>query len=134
MTEPIYALDTNILIEAFNKRRPDHSLVERIRGVDLRRLSLPAIVRAEVRYGALRSSDPERNLDRWEQILAPFAYLAFERSAADHHAEIRVALRSKPIGERDLMIAAIARSRGAIVITRNVGEFGRVPALLVEHW
>lgn len=40
----------------------------------------------------------------------------------------------RPIGERDLLIASIARSRGLTVLTRNLSEFGRVPGLRAEDW
>jgi len=39
-----------------------------------------------------------------------------------------------PIGPYDLLIAAQARRRGAILVTANVREFGRVPRLKVEDW
>jgi tRNA(fMet)-specific endonuclease VapC len=34
----------------------------------------------------------------------------------------------------DLQIAAIARSAGLCVVTCNVSEFSRVPALMIENW
>ena len=40
----------------------------------------------------------------------------------------------QPIGVNDLHIAAHARSEGLVMVTNNVGEFARVPALQVEIW
>jgi tRNA(fMet)-specific endonuclease VapC len=40
----------------------------------------------------------------------------------------------RPIGERDLLIAATAKSLVLIVVTHNVREFSRVPDLKVEDW
>jgi tRNA(fMet)-specific endonuclease VapC len=45
-----------------------------------------------------------------------------------------LARAGQPIGPHDTMIAAIARSRGATIVTHNTAEFGRVPSLLVEDW
>ena len=39
-----------------------------------------------------------------------------------------------PIGPCELMIAAHARSQGLTLVTHNLGEFQRVPGLLVESW
>ena len=38
------------------------------------------------------------------------------------------------VGAADLMIAAHARAVGAIVVTNNVKDFGRVKGLQVENW
>jgi tRNA(fMet)-specific endonuclease VapC len=94
------------------------------------------ITLAELWFGALKSTRPERTRASVDAFLRPFEVLLFDRDAAGSYAEIRLRLErlGRPIGERDLLIAAIARSRSLTVVTHNVGEFGRVPGLTVEDW
>lgn len=42
--------------------------------------------------------------------------------------------RGQMIGSNDLLIAAHARSLGAVVVTNNVKDSGRVKGLEVENW
>jgi len=53
-----------------------------------------------------------------------------------HCGAIRAALekKGKTIGVNDLHIAAHARSEGLILVTNNLREFARVPALQTENW
>jgi len=62
--------------------------------------------------------------------------LAYGINAARHYGAIRAALekRGQPIDVNDLHIAGHARSEGLILVTNNVSEFARVPALEVENW
>ena len=39
-----------------------------------------------------------------------------------------------PIGPYDVLIAGQARSRGAVLVTGNTGEFARVRGLRTEDW
>ena len=62
--------------------------------------------------------------------------LPFDHDAADAYALVRFKLErvGRPIGERDLLIASIALSRGLTVVTHNVSEFSRVSGLTSEDW
>ena len=50
--------------------------------------------------------------------------------------DIRVTLEraGAPIGPFDILIAAQARRRGALLVTANGREFGRVPGLRFDDW
>jgi tRNA(fMet)-specific endonuclease VapC len=127
-----YLLDTDTCIEVLRGREPTGS---RVKGRSPDDLAVSAMTVAELRFGALNSSAPERVLAAVEAFLsAPVEVVPFDGYAAVEHAGVRFALRATPIGERDLVIAATARAGGLVVVTRNGRHFGRVPGLRVEDW
>lgn len=62
--------------------------------------------------------------------------LNFDQDDAREAGEIRATLRAAgtPIGPYDVLIAAQARRRDAVLITTNTREFVRVPGLRIEDW
>ena len=129
----MFSLDTNICI-ALLKGEP--AAVDRLRGCSPATVVVCAVVRAELQYGARKSAQVERNLGRLDRFLAPLHNLPFDERAAAEFGLIRVSLEraGQPIGAYDLLIAAIARAHDLTVVTRNHGEFARVPGLRVEVW
>jgi len=71
-------------------------------------------------------------------FLEPFAdrILPFDEQAAREYGAIRAHLESRGemIGDRDCMIAAIARSQSMALVSHNVADFSRVPGLKVQDW
>lgn len=128
-----FLLDTNTCVYAI-KRRPN--AIRRLQSLSPDDVVVSSITLAELWFGAAKSSEPQRTRASVDAFLRPFAVLPFEREAADAYAEIRFRLEraGRPIGERDLLIAAIARSRRLTVVTHNLDEFSRVPGLRVEDW
>jgi tRNA(fMet)-specific endonuclease VapC len=132
MKGDLYLLDTDTCIALL---RGEERVIRRVRQESPDDVAVSAMTEAELAYGALKSSSPKRNRDRVEALLAaPFEILPFDREAARCHAELRFALRSQPIGERDLVIASIAVSRGRVLVTGNRREFERVPHLALVNW
>lgn len=130
-------LDTNIAIYVINRRVPAVRLrlAEQLRlGTEI---GLPVIALFELRYGQARSDRRVESERLLAEFLAPgIVILPFEVEDAIHAGDIRADLESKgtPIGPYDCLIAAQARRRGATLVTANVGEFGRVPGLIVANW
>lgn len=58
--------------------------------------------------------------------------LRFDEEAAETFHRLQ-ASRLK-VGTMDLKIAAICVSHAALLLTRNLGDFEKVPALRVENW
>jgi len=97
-----------------------------------------SIVLAELWYGAEHGDQRHRahNFQLVNDLVTQYDSLLFDNLAAREYAMIREQLSraGRTIGPHDTMIAAIARSRGATVVTHNTAEFSRVPSLLVEDW
>jgi tRNA(fMet)-specific endonuclease VapC len=126
-------LDTNALSELI--RNPQGALARQLGAIAPERICTSIVAACELRFGALRKGSAPLTR-RVEQLLGALTVLPFEPPADAHYADIRATLerRGKPIGSHDLLIAAHARSRGMVLITRNLGEFRRVPKLPAEGW
>jgi len=128
-----YLLDTNAWI-AFMKGHP--SVVGGVRRVGWEALYLCAPVWSELWFGACKRQRVAENQARLRDLAEQVTSLPFDGRAAEHCGDIRAVLarQGQPIGPYDAQIAAIARVAGICAVTRNVSEFGRVPALRVENW
>lgn len=128
-------LDSNTISYYF---RGDPLVVPRLQALRPADLGVPAIVEYELRYGLLRL--PEQiaapRLLALAQLLRPMQLLPFDSECAALAARIRVDLEvvGTPIGAHDTLIAATALRHQAILVTRNVREFSRVPGLQWLNW
>ena len=130
-------LDTNAVIAVLNDRSsPVRARIDAAIGLG-RTLAISPIVLFELRYGAAKSARPERNTQRIADFLSgPIEVLPFEPTDADEAGDIRAVLEraGTPIGPYDVLVAAQARRRDALLVTANEREFARVPRLKFEDW
>lgn len=130
----IYLLDTNACIASIN---PGHSPVKlKLAQHSAYEIALCAVVRAELLWGAWRSSRRESNLVLLRNFFAVCPSLPFDDAAAECYGRIRADLtqKGKPIGPNDLMIAAIALASDLTLVSHNTREFSRVDGLRLEDW
>lgn len=133
----MFCLDTNIVIFALNKRRPAVDVRLRAELAAGTRLLLPSIVLFELRYGIARSDRREASTRLLDAFLtAGFEIAPFEDEDATEAGDIRASLANAgtPIGPYDVLIAAQARRRGAVLVTDNRREYERVIGLMVTDW
>ena len=132
----MYMLDTNILI--FTMRHPDSVCAGKVGLHSGQDLCISVVTYAELEYGIMNSSDPERNRNAVRRILAGIRILNFDMVAAIHYGEILADLKRKGLSntcmDRDKMIAAHSRSLGMTLITDNLKHFNNINGLSVENW
>ncbi len=133
----MFYLDTNVVIGVMNRRAPRLAARLEQEIVLGARLVLPAAVLYELRYGASKSQTPDRNHARIDTFLDGVPEVVdFDAGDATEAGDIRAYLEAKgaPIGPYDILIAAQARRRGAVLVTLNRNEFERVPGLMATDW
>lgn len=128
-----YLLDTNVLSDLMS--RPAGPAARRLAAVGEDAVVTSVVVAGELRYGAVKRGSP-RLTGRVEALLAELPVLPLAPPADAAYGRLRAALEAAgtPIGGNDMLIAAHALALGRVVVTANMGEFGRVPGLAVEDW
>lgn len=85
-----------------------------------------------------KARGPEAEIEAYGRLLQHLGafrhidVLPYTKSADMHFRRLR-ALRIR-VGSLDLRIAAVVPSHDAILLTRNVRDFGKVPGLRLEDW
>lgn len=98
-------------------------------------LALSTISLAELRYGVQKKKS-RRLSTLVDLFLELVTVVDFDVAAAECYAGIRIQLEKagRPIGGNDMLIAAVAKSRGYTLVTNNVNHFGRVKGLQIVNW
>ncbi len=129
-----YLLDTNTCIRYINGRAP--RVRDQVNSKSSSDIVISSITKGEMYFGSSKSQTPERSRAKQDDFLRQFESIPFDDDAAEEYGSIRAYLekRGSPIGKHDMLIAAIARAKGLIVVTHNIREFKRIPGLNVEDW
>lgn len=129
----LYMLDTNIISDLL--RNPGGKAAKRIADVGSDAICVSIITAAELRYGCAKKGSAKLSA-HVEAILQSVQVLAFDIPADAEYGGIRAELEAagQTIGPNDLLIAAHARSSGAVLVTDNTDEFARVRSLRLENW
>ena len=123
-------LDTNVLSELM-RPQPAASVVDWVAQQPASRLFITAVTQGEILYGIGLLSRGKLRDRISAAATAMFAedfadrILPFNSDSSAAFADIVVARRraGRPIAQLDALIAAIARTNGAAVATRNVADF-----------
>jgi predicted nucleic acid-binding protein len=133
-------LDTNVVSELM-RADPAPQVVSWVRDRDRRELRTTVITLAEIRYGIARLPDGRRKqalLTAANEVFSAFndQILPVDPAAAEHYALVASGREraGKPIGGMDALIAAICRSRGAALATRNAPDFDGTGVEVINPW
>ena len=137
----MFVIDTNVASELM-RPAPNPTVAAWIAGQDAETMYLTAVSEAEPLYGvAIMPAGRRRNaleaaMREWLDLGFTQRILPFDSAAARAYAEIASGRRraGRPIGEADCQIAAISRSRGAVLVTRNVRDFERTEVEIIDPW
>jgi tRNA(fMet)-specific endonuclease VapC len=104
-------------------------------GIEALAIAIPTV--SEHYFGAYNSTRVEANVDRVRIFLAHPGpqVLLLDEPAAEQFGRYKALLRreGRPIGDLDLLIAAIAKHHGLTVVTNNTSHFERLPDLTLEN-
>lgn len=134
-------LDTNVISELM-RPVPDASVFDWVGRQPGASLFTTTVTEAELRYGlALLPKGARRQqlVEAFERMIEEDftgRVMPFDRLAARAYAEIVAERRhaGRPIAQFDAQIAAIARSRDAGVVTRNVRDFSDAGLAVIDPW
>ena len=134
-------LDTNML-SAMMSAEPIRKVADWILDQPSEELFTAAVCQAEILSGISILPNGRRRAALEEAARAMFAddfhgrVLPFDTEAAAAYAEVFANRRKagRHAGTVDLMLAAIARVRGASVVTRNVADFEGVGLTIINPW
>ncbi len=134
-------LDTNVVSELM-KATPEPAVMAWINTMPGAAVLVSAVTQAEILYGVALVREGRRR--EWLARAARPAFetyfrgriLPFDSEAAEAFAALAADRRqaSRPISQADAQIAAIARSRGAELATRNVPDFEGCGVEIINPW
>ncbi len=137
----MYILDTNVLT-ALHLGHP--KIVNAIRQVGNARVAITVVTKVELLRGRIdfllkaENGESLRRAQEWlevtEERLNEIEILPFDNGAIAQFERLISQSSSRKAGRADLLIASIALSHRATLVTRNLKDFQRFPNLDIVNW
>ena len=129
----MYLLDTNTLIYFF---KGAGNVADILLSKAPKDILIPSIALYELEVGIAKSTKPQKRRKQLESLISRIKISSFGTQEAKVAATIRADLEGKglSIGPYDTLIAGIALSNNATLVTHNTKEFRRVEGLNIEDW
>ncbi|BDI16387.1 hypothetical protein ANSO36C_21890 [Nostoc cf. commune SO-36] len=137
----MHLLDTDTLTHLYAGQL---NVTERLRSVDDPDVGITIITKGEVLRGridyllkAQTGADllkAQSLLFRSEELLNQLLVVPVSQAASEQFDRLRIAPKLQKIGRADLLIASIALSNQATLVTRNLRHFRQIPGVRVVNW
>lgn len=130
-----YLLDTGSAGDFIDRRR---GVYQRAREVALagNRIGIGMPVLAELWHGVENSSTRAKNADTLQRVLPELIIWPLTKTAAAEYGRLATELKrlGRPMGQMDMLIAAIALTLGKTTVVSVDSDLSAVPGLPVENW
>ena len=128
----IYLLDTDTVSYIIRNYSP---VIKNLIKHEDDEICISAITKAELFYG-LEKKGSERLFNEVRSILGKCTIIDFDELQSELYGKIRMELEKSgsPLGDMDILIAAAARSKGAILVSHNIKHFSKIKGIKVEDW
>ncbi len=125
-------LDTDVCIEIL---RGNREVIAR-RSAVADSVATTWITAAELYYGAAKSKSPRDNRVLVSEFLTTLEAMTLDLAAVQRFGSLKADLErgGRRLADADLLIASVAMSRGAILVTGNRAHFARIADLQLEDW
>jgi len=137
----VIVLDTNVISE-LTRQAPAPGVISWLDSLTAAEIATTAITAAELLYGVARMPDGHRKANLAAAVHGLLSddfhgrVLCFDEPAAQRYADIVTGReqQGRPIGVTDAQIAAICRTSGATLATRNTDDFEDTGIELINPW
>ncbi|MEM2088593.1 MAG: type II toxin-antitoxin system VapC family toxin [Thermoproteota archaeon] len=123
-------IDTDVLVDILRGVEKAVNFIADLENKGLK-LSTTVINAFELYYGAYKSKKKLQNLTATRKLLRRIVILKMNVKSAEKAGRIQAELEAEgyPVGMRDIMVGAIALTRGYALITRNVAHLQKIKGL-----
>ena len=128
-------LDTSVLVPLL--RKDGRALSHLSRAVtEGSKISTTVVSLCELYAGAYGSANTTKELQKIERLTSTLEIFALSEEASRRYGELLNSkpIKAQPVGDFDLIIAAIVLTNSEALATRNPEHFGRIPGLSLEAW
>ena len=129
-----HLLDTNVASHVIKGNRPE--ITARLVALPMADIAISVVTEAELLYGVAKRDYPPKLRTRVRAFLCRVTILPWESEVAGIYADLRAEWASAGVVlcPLDMMIAAHAVAKGAVLVSRDKALTNAPPPLVVDDW